>query len=86
MYKKKVKVSAIRFDFCRVIREIREIHHLTQEEMGDLFGVCRKTVNSWETKGTLPDANTLVRAMATFTELRDHIIGVTYLYHGKRIG
>jgi len=73
-----VRVS---LDFCRIIKKIRLRHGLSHEKIAEILGVTRMTIIRWEVHGTVPDANMLISAMIKFPELRDHIIGVTYLLH-----
>lgn len=83
MNPKFIKATPIRCDFCRVIKDIRKARSMTQLDLAECLNVSRTTIHRWEFDGHVPDANMLITAMATFPEMRDHIIGVTYLAHCK---
>jgi len=61
------------------IRELREKKHLTQAELGDILGVCGKTVSKWETGRGLPDI-TLIEPLS-----RALNISVPELLSGKAV-
>ena len=44
---------------CELLKDLREKHHLTQEELAGLVLVTRQAVSRWETGETQPNTETL---------------------------
>ena len=44
---------------CELLRDLREKHHLTQEELAERVLVTRQAVSRWETGETQPNTETL---------------------------
>ena len=43
------------------IRELRKKHNLTQQELGEIVGVIKQTVNAWEILQRVPQADVLCK-------------------------
>lgn len=52
--------------FGRLLAELREERDLTQDQVGDIFGVTGKTVSKWECGNAVPDFNTLINISKEF--------------------
>ena len=44
---------------CEILKDLREKHHLTQEELAERVLVTRQAVSRWETGETQPNTDTL---------------------------
>ena len=44
---------------CELLKDLREKHHLTQEELAERVLVTRQAVSRWETGETQPNTETL---------------------------
>ena len=44
---------------CEILKDLREKHHLTQEELAERVLVTRQAVSRWETGETQPNTETL---------------------------
>ena len=58
-----------------IIREIRKIHHLTQEQMAEKLGVTRQAVSRWETGSTWPNPEMLKTISGLFSVSVDALLG-----------
>ncbi len=63
----------------KIIRELREKQHLTQQELANMLFVSDKTISKWETGRGLPDI-TLIEPLATALK-----VSVIELMNGERI-
>lgn len=59
------------------IRELRKKASLTQEQFGQIFGVVKATVSSYETGNSTPDDETKIRICRYFGVSSDYLIGLT---------
>ena len=58
-----------------IIREIRKVHHLTQEQMAEELGVTRQAVSRWETGSTWPNPEMLKTISRLFNVSADALLG-----------
>ena len=58
-----------------IIRKIRKIHHLTQEQMAEKLGVTRQAVSRWETGSTWPNPEMLKAISRLFSVSVDALLG-----------
>ena len=61
--------------FPERLRMLRKRKHLSQEELGRLFGVSGTAVHRWETGQTEPDLATLQQLAALFGQTLDSLCG-----------
>lgn len=59
------------------IKQIREEAGLTQTEFGELFGVVKQTVSSWENGISNPTAETLMDISVHFGVATDYLLGIS---------
>ena len=59
------------------IRELRKKASLTQEQFGQIFGIVKATVSSYETGTSVPDDETKKRICKYFQVSCDYLIGLT---------
>lgn len=58
------------------LRELRLEKKLTQQELSNLLGFGRTTVNEWEIKGNEPNIDTLIRIAKFFDVSLDYLVGL----------
>lgn len=63
------------------IKSIREVHHLTQTEFGELFGIVKSTVSSYEHGNSTPDDDIKVAICKHFNISMDYLLGLTDTSH-----
>ena len=66
--------GGIEVNFCEKIRNIREQHSLTQEELANMLCVTRQAVSNWENEKNLPDIEMVIRIAKTFNVSLDELI------------
>ena len=63
--------------FPKRLRCLREDKHMTQETLGEVLHVARCTVAGYETRGRMPDAETLCMIADFFNVSVDYLLGRT---------
>lgn len=58
------------------IKNIREIHKLTQSEFGELFGIVKSTVSSYEHGNSTPDDDIKIAICRYFNITMDYLLGL----------
>lgn len=58
----------------QTLRENRQKHGLTQQQLADKLFVSNKTISNWETGKTLPDIESLIRLANLFNLSLDNIL------------
>lgn len=58
------------------IKNIREIHKLTQTEFGELFGIVKSTVSSYEHGNSTPDDDIKIAICKYFNITMDYLLGL----------
>ena len=58
----------------QVLRENRQKHELTQQQLADKLFVSNKTISNWETGKTLPDIESLIRLANLFNLSLDNLL------------
>ena len=61
---------------CDILKELREKHNLTQEELAERVLVTRQAVSRWETGVTSPDISALPMLADLFGITVDELLGV----------
>lgn len=61
-------------DFCNAIKNIRNEHNLTQEELAAELHVTRQAISNWENEKNLPDIEMVIRIAKTFNVSLDELI------------
>ena len=56
------------------IRELRKKNGLSQEELADRLGVSRQAISKWESEGSLPDIDKVIRLSECFEVSTDYIL------------
>lgn len=63
------------------IKTLREAHKLTQSEFGELFGIVKSTVSSYEHGNSTPDDSIKVAICNYFDISMDYLVGLTDATH-----
>ena len=58
------------------IKQLRKKHNLTQTEFGELFGVGKTTVSSWETNNSSPSDEIKIAICKRFNVSMDWLFGL----------
>ena len=58
------------------IKQLRKRHNLTQTEFGELFGVGKTTVSSWETNNSSPSDEIKIAICKRFNVSMDWLFGI----------
>ena len=56
------------------IKELRNNHTWTQQELGDRLGVSKQSVSNWENGNIMPSIDVLVRMSDLFQTTTDYIL------------
>ena len=59
------------------IRTLRKSEHLSQEQFGNLFGIAKTTVSSYERNNSVPDDELKIKICKYFKVSLDYLIGIT---------
>ena len=59
------------------VKEMRKAQHLRQNDLGEMLGVSKQTVSSWESHRCMPDVKTLVALSRLFCCTTDYLLGLT---------
>ena len=57
------------------LKSIREEHKISQQKLADNIGVSRSTIAMWETGGSQPDNESLIKLSKFFNVSIDYILG-----------
>ena len=60
--------------FGERIKELRNNHTWTQQELGDRLGVSKQSVSNWENGNIMPSIDILVRMSDLFQTTTDYIL------------
>jgi len=60
--------------FGERIKELRNNHTWTQQELGDRLGVSKQSVSNWENGNIMPSIDVLVRMSDLFQTSTDYIL------------
>lgn len=61
-------------DFSNTLKDLRELHDVTQEQLADFLQVSRSTVAGYETKNRQPDFERLEKIAEFFNVTIDYLI------------
>lgn len=61
-------------EFSEIIKELRELRGLKQEELANIFGLKRTTISSWEVGKSKPDVDTLIKVAEFFNVSIDYLL------------
>lgn len=61
--------------FSKIIKELREQHHLTQNDFAVAIGTTQRKVSYWETAKIEPDLQSLWRIADFFDVTVDYLLG-----------
>ncbi len=61
--------------FSTRIRELREKHNLSMEQLAKQLGITKSRINMWENNGTVPRMNILVQLANYFKVTTDYLLG-----------
>lgn len=71
--------------FGQILRELRNQHNVTGEELGKAISVSKNAISNWENNRRMPD-NETVKAIAEYFEVStDFLLGVVSSNQGKGI-
>ena len=59
------------------VKEMRKAQHLRQNDLGEMLGVSKQTVSSWESHRCMPDVKPLVALSRLFCCTTDYLLGLT---------
>ncbi|NLU49253.1 MAG: helix-turn-helix transcriptional regulator [Syntrophomonadaceae bacterium] len=65
------------YKFGDRLRQLREEHDLTQEQLGKVLNVKKAAVSKYETGYTVPDSETLKKLASFFGVSTDYLLGLT---------
>lgn len=57
------------------LRELRKNKNVSQEEIGDFFGVAKQTISNWENNITEPTMETIKKMAEYFKVTTDYLLG-----------
>lgn len=57
------------------MRELRKNKNVSQEEIGDFFGVAKQTISNWENNITEPTMETIKKMAEYFKVTTDYLLG-----------
>jgi transcriptional regulator with XRE-family HTH domain len=60
--------------FAQTLKYLREIHHVTQEDLAACLKVTRSTIAGYETKGKQPDFDKLLKIASFFEVSLDYLL------------
>ena len=63
--------------FSARLKNLRTAKNITQKELALLIGLDRTSVTKWETKGVVPDPQTLSKLASFFAVTTDYLLGVS---------
>ena len=63
--------------FAQNLKYLREINHITQEDLASYLKVTRSTIAGYETKGKQPDYEKLLKISSLFQVSVDFLLGNT---------
>lgn len=72
-------------DFSEIVKELRELRGLKQEELATIFGLKRSTISSWEVGKSKPDVDTLIKVAQYFNVSIDYLLNYEIDYSKKLI-
>lgn len=58
------------------IRDLRTLHHISQENLAENIGVSRQTVTNYENMSSQPDLETLRKLALLFNVSSDYLLGI----------
>ena len=61
-------------NFAEILKDLRELHDVTQEDLADYLQVSRPTVAGYETKNRQPDYERLVKIAEFFKVSVDYLV------------
>ncbi len=61
-------------EFQDRLKDIRELRGFTQEDLASILGVTRPTISGYETKGTQPDYEKLIKISSTLNVSIDYLL------------
>lgn len=64
-------------DLAGRLRFLREERGLTQAELGQVLGLSKQTISSYENRGSNPDPKTLQQLAAFFAVTTDYLLGLS---------
>ena len=63
--------------FSARLKNLRTAKNITQKDLALLIGLDRTSVTKWETKGVVPDPQTLSKLASFFAVTTDYLLGVS---------
>lgn len=61
--------------FGQILKELRDIHNVTGEELGKVLSVSRNAISNWENNRRTPDTNTIKALANYFNVTTDYLLG-----------
>lgn len=61
--------------FGQILKELRDIHNVTGEELGKVLSVSRNAISNWENNRRTPDTNTIKDLANYFNVTTDYLLG-----------
>lgn len=64
------------FDFGIRLRELRELHHLTQDQLGRKIGRSKSVISSYENNTKIPPIDILTELAVIYNVSLDYLVGI----------
>ena len=64
------------FDFGIRLKELRELHHLTQDQLGRKIGRSKSVISSYENNIKVPPVDILVELAVIYNVSLDYLVGI----------
>ncbi len=63
--------------FCQRLRNLRQLHDFTLEQLGTEFNVTKQTVSHWEKGDRLPPLNVATALAEYYNVSLDYLVGLS---------
>ena len=64
------------FDFGLRLRELRELHHMTQDQLGRKIERSKSVISSYENNTKIPPVDILTRLAVIYNVSLDYLVGI----------